>query len=496
MKCYEFGKEIVMTIFVITLLSDNSMKRAIPLIILFLITAIADCQLKYNHEISVTVTGLRDSSVYLAYHFGDKQYITDTAKLDNRGYGVFSGPETLPQGIYMIVLPGKQYFELLASNDQIFSVTCNYSDYYNTLRFGGSEENTRFVEYQKKWTSLQKQAQGLGRRMQANKQNSDSVRILSEKQKSLEESMKSYLRTVTEENGDNLLAMLVRSMLPVDIPDFKLPAGAPNPDSVIWVRKYNYNKDHFFGNIDLADERILRTPILYARLETFFSNVVIQYPDSINREIDKIIRKCESAPKVFQFVSVFLFNHFRESEIMGHDAVMVKLADDIYLSGKADWTTKEFRDDLAKQVELLRNNLIGMTAKDLVMNSYNGKFVSLHDVEKDFTILYFWEPDCGHCKEATPRLKEYYEKAGSQGVEVFAVCTTDNKEEWAKYIEDNGLKWINGWDPERKSYFDFYYNVQSTPMIYILDRNKKIIAKKLAIDDIPAFIENYRKYGM
>lgn len=332
--------------------------------------------------------------------------------------------------------------------------------------------------------------------MQANKQNSDSIRVLSGKQKSHEESMKSYLRTVVDENGDNLLAMLVRSMLPVDIPDFKVPAGTHNPDSVSWVRKYNYNKDHFFDNIDLTDERILRTPILYARLETFFSNVVIQYPDSINREIDKIIRKCESAPKVFQFVSVFLFNHFRESEIMGHDAVMVKLADDIYLSGKADWTTKEFRDDLAKQVGLLRNNLIGMTAKDLVMNSYSGKFVSLHDVEKDFTILYFWEPDCGHCKEATPRLKEYYEKAGSQGVEVFAVCTTDNKEEWSKYIEENGLKWINGWDPDRKSYFDFYYNVQSTPMIYILDRNKKIIAKKLAIDDIPAFIENYRKYGM
>jgi hypothetical protein len=97
---------------------------------------------------------------------------------------------------------------------------------------------------------------------------------------------------------------------------------------------------------------------------------------------------------VFQFVSVFLFNHFRESEIMGHDAVMVKLADDIYLSGKADWTTKEFRDDLAKQVELLRNNLIGMKAKDLVMNSYSGRYVSLYDIEKDFTILYFWEPNC------------------------------------------------------------------------------------------------------
>jgi thiol-disulfide isomerase/thioredoxin len=478
------------------LLYDTQMKKILPLFLAVILSAPSISQLKNNHEISITISGLRDSSVYLAYHFGDKQYLKDTVKLDSRGRGVFSGPEKLPQGIYMIVLPGKQYFEFLASDDQVFSIYCNYNDYYNTLKFTGSDENTSFIEYQKKWMSLQKQAQAISRRMQANKQNSDSLKILGDMQKSQEESMKSYLRSVISANGNNLLAMLVKSMLPVEIPEFKIPAGTHNPDSVSWVRKYNYNKDHFFDNIDLSDERILRTPILYARLETFFTNVVIQYPDSVNREIDKIIKKCEPDHKVFQFVSVFLFNHFRESEIMGQDAVMVKLADDIYLSGKADWTTKEFRDDLARQVELLRNNLIGMKAKDLVMDSYSGRYVSLYDVDKDFIILYFWEPNCGHCKEATPKLKAYYEKVKDQGIEVFAVCTISDKEVWSKYIQENNLTWINGWDPDRKTNFDFYYNVQSTPMIYILDRNKKIIAKKLSVDDIPSFIENYRKYNM
>lgn len=472
------------------------MNKIIPLIIFLIASAPAVCQLKYNHEIKITVNGLRDSSVYLAYHFGDKQYIKDTAKLDSRGYGVFAGPETLPQGIYMIVLPGKQYFEFLASDDQIFSVTCNYNDYINTLKFSGSEENSAFIDYQKKWSTMQRQAQAMGKRLQASRQNPDSVKILTAKQKSQEESMKAYLRDVVEKNGNNLLSVLVKSMLPVEIPEFSIPAGTHNPDSVSWVRRYNYNKDHFFDNIDLTDERILRTPILYARLQTFFSNVVIQYPDSVMKEIDKIIKKCEPDKKVFQFVSVFLFNHFRESEIMGHDAVMVKLADDIYLSGKADWTTKEFRDDLAKQVELLRNNLIGMTGKDLVMDSYSGRHVALHDIEKDFTVLYFWEPNCGHCNVATPKLRDYYEKARNEGVEIFAVCTTSDKKEWAEYIEKNKLIWINGWDPERKSFFDYYYNVQSTPMVYILDRNKKIIAKKLAVEDVPSFIENYRKFGI
>ena len=483
-----------MTIFVI--LSDKGfdMKKLNPFIILILFPFIACSQVKSGYEIKVSISGLRDSAIYLAYHFGDKQYITDTMKLDTRGQGVFSGKESLPQGIYMVVLPGRKYFEILLSENQFFSASCSNDNFFNTLKFTGSDINSAFIDYQKNWLSMQKEATSIANRARENKSNSDSLRILSSKQKEYEEKMKSYLRSVVKKNKPNLLSVLVNSMLPLEVPEFNVPAGTHNPDSVKWIRKYNYNKDHFFDNIDLTDERILRTPILQARLDAFFKNVVIQSPDSINKEIDKLIKRCEANPKIFQFISVYLFNHFRESEIMGHDAVLVKLADDIYLSGKADWVTQEFRDDLRKQVELLRHNLIGMKAQNLVMDSYKGIFVALYDIEKEFTIIYFWEPNCGHCKEATPKLKAYYDKAKNDGIEVFSVCTTGNKAEWTKYIEENGLSWINGWDPNRSTRFDYYYNIQSTPMIYILDRNKKIIAKKLSVDDIPSFIDNYRKY--
>jgi len=129
------------------------------------------------------------------------------------------------------------------------------------------------------------------------------------------------------------------------------------------------------------------------------------------------------------------------------------------------------------------------------MDSYKGIFVSLYDISKEFIVLYFWEPDCGHCKEATPKLKSFYEKARNEGVEIFAVCTTADRGKWIKYIEDNKLTWINGWDPKRTSRYDYFYNVQSTPMIYILDRNKNIIAKKLPVENLASFIDNYRKYS-
>ncbi len=471
------------------------MKRFVLFFLAVTVSLYSCGQVKHGYDISVNISGLGDSTVYLAYHLGDKQYIKDTIRLDRNGHGLISGQVPLQQGIYMIVLPGKKYFEMLISDDQNFAVNCSYSDYFNTLRFTGSAENSAFVDYQRKWVVLQNRASSINKRVQASRQNNDSLKILSVLQKDQEAKMKSYLRDVIRANEGNLLSVLVKAMLPVDNPEIIIPPGTENPDSVRWVRSYLYNKDHFFDNIDLSDERLVYTPILMARLNAFFSNVVIQSADSINKEIDRILGKCANSYRTFQFISVYLFNHFRESEIMGHDAVVVKLADDIYLSGKADWVSQEFKDDLRKQVDRLRPNLIGQKGEDLVMDSYKGIFVSLYDITKEFTVLYFWEPDCGHCKEATPKLKAFYERAKDEGVEVFSVCTTSDRDKWIKYIEENKLTWINGWDPKRTSRFDYFYNVQSTPMIYILDRNKKIIAKKLPVENLASFIDNYRKYS-
>jgi len=445
-------------------------------------------------EINVTINGLRDSTIFLAYHLGDRQFVHDTLVLDNNGKATVKGNEALPHGIYMIVLPANTYFEMLISDDQHFNVSCTYPNYINTLKFEGSDENNAFLDYQRNWSKLQEEAFALSQRASANRENRDSLTIINNARSAQEQLRKEYLNNVVAENGSNMLATLVKTILPVEIPAFDIPAGTRNPDSLRWILNYTYNKNHFFDNVNLNDERILRTPILHSKLKTFFADIVIQAPDSINKEIDIIVSKCRDNHNVFRFVSIFLFNHFRTSEIMGHDAVMVKLADDIYLTDKADWVSQEFKNDLRRQIELLRHNLIGKQAQDLVMESNREIFVSLHDIEKDFTILYFWEPDCGHCKEVTPKLKDFYEKV-KNNIEVFAICTISDKEKWSNYIRENQLTWINGWDPQRLSRYDFYYNVQSTPLLYVLDRNKKIIAKRLSVDNLESFIENYKRYG-
>ena len=127
------------------------------------------------------------------------------------------------------------------------------------------------------------------------------------------------------------------------------------------------------------------------------------------------------------------------------------------------------------------------------METYSGQPRSIYDIKKAFTIVYFWEPNCGHCKTSTPKLKELYDKYKTKDIEIFAVCTQNNREEWEKYIADNELDWINGWDPGRSTHFDFFYNVNSTPLIYILDKDKIIIAKKIGVENIEGFLNDYRR---
>ena len=153
------------------------MRKTIFAVILLTISATALSQLKSGYEIPITISGLKDSTIFLAYHLGDKQYLKDTIKLDETGHGVIKGKESLPFGIYMIVLPQKNYFEILISEDQQFEIYTSYNDYFKSLKFSGSEENSAFVDYQKKWGEMQQKAAGIAKRLQTNKQNNDSTEV-------------------------------------------------------------------------------------------------------------------------------------------------------------------------------------------------------------------------------------------------------------------------------------------------------------------------------
>jgi thiol-disulfide isomerase/thioredoxin len=105
----------------------------------------------------------------------------------------------------------------------------------------------------------------------------------------------------------------------------------------------------------------------------------------------------------------------------------------------------------------------------------------------------FWEPNCGHCKRQMPILRDFYNaKREELDFEVFAVCRDHNIHTWKRYINENNMtNWINVNGKASNIKYDDLWDVHSSPTIYVLDRKKRIVTKRVEVEQIEPFIRNW-----
>jgi hypothetical protein len=84
-------------------------------------------------------------------------------------------------------------------------------------------------------------------------------------------------------------------------------------------------------------------------------------------------------------------------------------------------------------------------------------------------------------------------KTAGLSFEVFAVGIESDMDEWKNFIKKNNLKWINVSDLYNNTKFRDFYDIYSTPVVYLLDEDKKIIAKRLDTEKVRDFINNLQK---
>jgi thiol-disulfide isomerase/thioredoxin len=177
---------------------------------------------------------------------------------------------------------------------------------------------------------------------------------------------------------------------------------------------------------------------------------------------------------------------------MGMDAVYVYLMDHYYAKGFATWMDQEQLDKLIAQAETLRPILIGKVAPDLPFFKESGEKITIHGIQADYTVLFFWDPECGHCKKSLPYIIEFYNNYKEKGVEILAICTktgADISSCWSM-IKEKGMDiWVNASDAYIRNRYKTIYDIKTTPQIYILDQEKKIIVKKIAGEDLATVME-------
>jgi len=73
-------------------------------------------------------------------------------------------------------------------------------------------------------------------------------------------------------------------------------------------------------------------------------------------------------------------------------------------------------------------------------------------------------------------------------MEVFAVYLEHDKKVWTDYIASKKLDWINVYDPTGQEMVEEKYDIYAMPMIYVLDRDKRVIARDVSAERLSNFI--------
>jgi thiol-disulfide isomerase/thioredoxin len=453
-----------------------------------------------GYEIKVKLSDYAKDTLLLGYQLGNQSYIRDTAVLDKTsGFFTFKGKEKLKAGIYLVVmLPDNNYFQVMINEaEQNFTLVTTTQEPYAKAKLKDTKDNDLFFGYMNYLAEKRKEAEA------ANALKAKDSIAASKKLIALDQEVKSYQNDLVKKQAGSVTAMLIKTAMEVDGPKFEEVQDKEQRD----VAMYYYYKQHWFDNFDMANPAMLRSPVLFQRIDYYIEKLTPQHPDSILQSLDRVFELTKPSNETFQFYFVHYLNQYAKSKLVGFDAVYVNLAKKYIDTGITDaFIEKENKEKILTNAAKLYPILIGKVAPNINVFMQDSTFIenkvkriNLHEVKSKYTILFFYAPDCGHCQKQSPDLVEFLKKAKGKGmdVKVFATCTyvnTDKMPECVKYIKEKGFgDFINTMDPYLISRYKTLYNVETTPQIFVLDENKVIRSKSIEakqLEDVMDFIIN------
>ena len=421
-------------------------------------------------KISGEIVGLENSDVIFGYYYGEKQYIKDTISCIN-GKFVISSIDNVDKGVYFILLNDNQNFQILINEDLIFSFKTNISEIISEMKFINSDENSKFYEFQKFTSKKNNEVLPLKNKLEAITKDDLEYSEIFDKIEKINLEVINFKNNFIEKNLNSFFVKLLKSNEQITIPqDFQTDEKS----------KYFYFINNFWNNFDLSDSRMLFTPIFHNRLEDYISKYTPQIPDSINKYLDILLSKVRASDKLFEYIINWSTYKYESSKIMGHDAIFVHIVYKYFMTGQVNWIDDVKLTNIIDKAMRLNPNLIGKKAPFLKLKNEYDEYKDLHKITSDYTVLSFYDPDCGHCKKEIPKIKKITDEFSRKVVQVYAVCTEFDSTIWRQFIKKNELeKWINVIDIENQSNFRRKYNIMGTPRLYLLDKNKVIIAKQI-----------------
>ncbi len=471
------------------------MKRIIVLLS-FLSVFTAGAQTGYS--IKITFKPFKNQYIYLGHYFGKSYPIIDSAMLNDKSEAVFKGTKPLNHGIYLVGYPNKSgFFEILVDRQQQFSVLADSATIAKGVKFENSPDNDMFVKYQQYMSAKGKDINALQQQLKSSAGKADSTRVSAELMK-LDKTVTDYRQDVISKNPGTILTALLMCMREPQLTG-KLKNPATKEDS---LAAYTYYKSHYWDGVSFWDGRLAYTPFFEDKLDKYFNQLVTPQPDSIIKEIDGMLSYASINEEMTRFLLIKFINRYLNQKYMWEDAIFVHLFEKYFSNKTYSWLNDKGRKTITDRAYSLMANIMGTPAADVELPDSTGTITSLYGIQANYTIVAFWDPTCGHCKEVLPKLDSFYiAKWKAPGLKLFAIAkeTDGTKKDWLQFITEKKLQeWTHVYyskadDKARIEAsipgYSQLYDVQTFPTLYLLDKDKRIIAKKLTYQQIDEVLQ-------
>jgi cytochrome oxidase Cu insertion factor (SCO1/SenC/PrrC family) len=457
-----------------------------------------------GYSIQLDIKPFKNQWVYLAYYYGGIKGLADSAFLNAESKGVLKGKTPLQQGIYILASPYKSIlFEMLVGKDQQFAVSADSTQMDKTLTFTGSEENQQFVAYSQFINPRARDAEQAREQMRLDSTATDKSKYQAVITKSLAE-IDGYRQNVIKTQPESLLSVLFKSMQ-----EHKLPANLLHPknrqDS---IAQYRWGKEHYWDGVDFMDGRLVRTPIFEGKLKGYLESWVVPDADSIIYEFNWMIALGRNDPEMFKYLIGYFVDNYMYPKIMGQDKVFLHVYQR-YISGekpKVDWLNEKQMKAITDRAYMVMANQLGTPAWDMELLDTSGKVATLYNTKAEYTVVAFWDVHCGKCREEIPKMDTLYNtKWKAEKVKIYAVMVNEEStKDWPAFIREHAPDWTHVHQPSAmkaeeekagKPNFRQLYDMRSTPTLYLLDKDKKIIAKNVGLTDLDNVLQEKIKRG-
>ena len=439
-------------------------------------------QLFAKTTISLNIKNPIADKVNIAYYMDGKTYLltgntelpgvevddkgNQVVRLNRSGKGLFIHEDMKP-GIYLLVYPPKnQYMDFLFEGMDMELNVDGQTLLDHPRNSAANQLLAKSGDYQKRINELKK------------KYSDEHPQV-----KQLQKEFEKFQIEQMSNNPTNMYSQVLKAS--------RYPEP---PEGLNKSERINYFFDNYFEHLDFRYDWLLRSPILKQKLDFFFKNFVPKGPDSIIASIDVIASKMEVNKEIYQYFVVDQLNKYAKSTIIGQDKIYHHIVTKYYLMGKAPWADKDSIQKMKQSAMRMEGTFLGDIATDFTADNITGETVNLHNINSEYTLLIFTKPECDYCDKQLSEININFPKLTSD-INIFNVVLGTNK---------NNIKSLST-GPQRESVTMLFptpkedlrirqdYNIQSFPLVYLLDRNKKIILKKASVTDTLGYHRSLRR---